>query len=144
MFDLRGLLAPVLASLRLNTRRTSKAVSTWDKEVTADLRQKWVKNFWILEQLRGLGFQRAMMPEVAVNNRARAIALMDAALEICMMGVWIGFQIITGGWSCQLHIARSALADGNVQHHRPLMDNGRDEASRNVSQESCDSDLTWY
>jgi hypothetical protein len=98
----------------------------------------------LLEQLRGLGFQRAMMPEVALNNRARAIALMDAALEICMMGVWIGFQIITGGWSCQLHIARSALADENLQHHRPLMDNGRDEASRNVSQESCHSDLTWY
>ena len=54
-----------------------------------------------------------MMSEDALNDRARAIALMDAALEICMMGVWIGFQIITGGWSCQLLIARSALADEN-------------------------------
>jgi hypothetical protein len=39
------------------------------------------------------------MPEDALNDRARAIALMDAALEICMMGVWIGFQLITEGWS---------------------------------------------
>jgi hypothetical protein len=30
-----------------------------------------------------------------------------------MMGIWIGFQLITGGWSCQLLIARSALADEN-------------------------------
>ena len=74
--------------------------------VPADLRQKWIKNFLMLEQLRGLGFQRAMMPEDALNYRARAIALMDAALDICMMGVWIGFQIILGGWSCQLLIAQ--------------------------------------
>jgi hypothetical protein len=81
--------------------------------VPADLRQKWVKNFWILEQLRGLGFQSAMMPEDSLNDRAIAIVLMDAALEICMMGVWIGFQVITVGWSCQLLIARSALAGDN-------------------------------
>jgi hypothetical protein len=52
---LKGLLAPVIASLRLDTR----AVKTWDEAVAADLRQKWVKNFWLLEQLHGLGFQRA-------------------------------------------------------------------------------------
>ena len=106
MIDLRGLLAPVLASLRLDNRRTSEAVSTWDEAVQVDLRQKWVKNFWLLEQLHGLVFQRAMMPKDALNDRARAIALIDVALEICMMG---GFQIITGGWSCQLLFARSAL-----------------------------------
>ena len=81
-------------------------MNTWDEAVPVDLRQKWVKNFWLLEQLRGFDFQRAMMPEDALNDRARAIALMDAALKICMMGVWIGLQIITGGWSCQLLIAR--------------------------------------
>ena len=53
------------------------------------------------------------MPEDALNERARAIALVDAALEILMMGVWICFQLVGGGWSCQLLIARSALADEN-------------------------------
>jgi hypothetical protein len=50
VFDLWGLLAPVLASRRMDTRRTSKAVNTWDEAVPADLRQQWVKNFWSLEQ----------------------------------------------------------------------------------------------
>ena len=89
VFDLRGLLAPVLASLRLDTKRISKAVNTWDEAVPADLRQKWVNNFWLLEQLCGLGFQRAVTPEDALNDRVRAIALMNVALKICMMGVWI-------------------------------------------------------
>jgi hypothetical protein len=70
VFDLRGLLAPVLASLRMDDKRTSKAVNTWDEAVPADLRQKWVKNFWLLEHLRGLGFQRPVMPEDTLNDRA--------------------------------------------------------------------------
>ena len=57
VFDLMGLLAPVMASLRLDTRNTLKAWKTWDEAVPAALRQKWIKNFWMLEQLRGLGFQ---------------------------------------------------------------------------------------
>ena len=45
VINLRDLIPPVLASLRLDTRRTSNAVSTWDEAVLADLRQKWVSNF---------------------------------------------------------------------------------------------------
>ena len=45
VFDLRGLLAPVLETLRLDSIRTAKAVGTWDEAVPADLRQKWAKNF---------------------------------------------------------------------------------------------------
>ena len=37
MFDLRGLLAPILASLRLDTKRTAKAVGTWDEAMPFDL-----------------------------------------------------------------------------------------------------------
>jgi hypothetical protein len=31
--------------LRLDMRRTSKAVQGWDEEIPADFRQKWIKNF---------------------------------------------------------------------------------------------------
>jgi uncharacterized Zn-finger protein len=32
-------------NLRLDMRRTSKAVQGWDEEIPADIRQKWIKNF---------------------------------------------------------------------------------------------------
>ena len=53
------------------------------------------------------------MPEDAANTRARAIVLVDAALEMLMMTVYIGFELLGGGWSCQLLISRPALADSN-------------------------------
>ena len=113
VFDIMGFLAPIIGGLRLDIRKTAKVVTGWDGEMPAEWRTKWVKNFWILEQLRGMGFNRAIMPKDAANTRARAIVLVDAALEVVMLGVWIGFALLGGGWSCQLLIGRSGLTDEN-------------------------------
>ena len=42
-------LSHVLASLRLDTKKTAKVVGTWDEAVPTDLGEKLVKNvlFWI-------------------------------------------------------------------------------------------------
>ena len=45
-----------------------------------------------------------MMPEDAANSRARMIVLVDAALEELMMTLYIGFERIGVGWSCQILI----------------------------------------
>ena len=69
------------------------------------MRNKWMKKFWILEELRGLSLNRAMMPEDEANSRARMIVLVDAALEELMMTLYIGFERIGVGWSCQILIS---------------------------------------
>ena len=67
----------------------------------------------MIEELRGLGFRKAMMAEDAVNSRARAIVKVAVALGKLMMSVYIGFERLGGGWSCQLLNSRSGLADPN-------------------------------
>ena len=114
IFDIRGPLAPIIGGLRLDIRKTAQVVDGWDGEMPTEWRSKWIKNFWAVEQLRGLGFKRAMMPKTAASSEARAIVLVDAAMDMIMLGVWIGFPLLEGGWSCQLLIARSALADENA------------------------------
>ena len=37
------------------------------------------------------------MPETAISNEARAIILVDAAMEMIIVGVWIGFPLLGGG-----------------------------------------------
>ena len=56
------------------------------------MRSKWVKNFWTLEQLRGIKFTRARMPLNAVDTRMRFITLVDAAQQVLMIRVWTGFR----------------------------------------------------
>ena len=97
VFDPRGFLAPIMGLLRLDTRKTCKLVLGWDDPMLEVMRNKWMQNFWMLEELRGLCFNRAMMPEDAANSRARMIVLVDAALEVRMMSVYIGFELLGGG-----------------------------------------------
>ena len=33
--------------------------------------------------------------------------------DVMMLGVWVGFPLVQGGWSCQLLIGRSGLTDEN-------------------------------
>ena len=109
-FDLRGLLAPVLAGTKNLMRDTVKNTDDWDDEVPSWLRDKWLVEFLRLESLRGIAFNRPIMPENAVNSVIRLITLTDATKTNIMLGVWGGFQLPDNSYSCKLIIGRSLLA----------------------------------
>ena len=112
VWDLTGKLAPLLAGMKVNLRETFLSVGpgNWDEPMPPDLRQKWVKNFWLIEQLRGLKYERAVMPSDAVNTKMRLLSGVDAAQSVLMMGCWGGFELKDGSWSNQLILGRSLLA----------------------------------
>ena len=85
------------------------ATLDWDDAVASDIRNKWVKNFLMMEQLRGLKFSRARMPSTALNTKMRLITLVDGAKELVMVGSYCGFRVEGGGWSNQHLMGRSAM-----------------------------------
>ena len=50
------------------------------------------------------------MPSNAVSMNLRLIGLSDAAKPIIMVGVWGGFELPDGSFSCRLIIGRSILS----------------------------------
>lgn len=76
----------------------------------SDLRQKWVTNFWLVEQLRGMKFNRAVMPIDAVNCDMRLLTSIDAAKHSHIMGCWGGFKLQNVIWSNQLVLGRCLLS----------------------------------
>ena len=60
--------------------------------------------------MRGIGFDRPVMPIEAVDANLRLIALSDAAEPATMVGVWGGFQLPNRNFSCRLIIERSLLS----------------------------------
>ena len=113
IFDIRGFYAPIIAGLRLDIRKVGKLVSGWDDPMPEEWRQKWIQNFWQLEQLRGIGFKRAIMPETATSTQGRLITVVDGAMQVTMNGAYVGFPLKEGGYSCQLIMGKSALADAD-------------------------------
>ena len=66
LFDVTGKFTHISAKLSLDLRRAIKETNDWNEIVSDSLRSKWVYNFFLLEQLRGLKFSRARMPSNAV------------------------------------------------------------------------------
>ena len=116
IFDIQGRLAPILIGMKSDLRQVVRSTSSWDEAMSSELRSKWLANFWTLEKLRGINFQRAVMPEDAINSNMRLITCVDSALEAMMLGCWGGFQLKNGSWSSQLVIGRGLLApsDGTI------------------------------
>ena len=111
VFDIPGKFTPVEVGMKRDLRSSAKLTSSWDDAVPDELRGKWVQNYWMLEKLKGIKFQRARMPETAVNADMDLIIAVDAAMDVKIVGVWCRFRLRDGGNSCQLLIGRSLLVD---------------------------------
>ena len=112
VWDLLGKLTPVMPGMKMDLRETfiQLGPGNWDSAMSPDLRQKWVRNLWTLEQLKGLKFTRAVMPAEAINTKMRVLTGVDAAKQALIMGCWAGFQLKDKSWSNQLLIGRSLLS----------------------------------
>ena len=110
VFDIRGLLAPVLSGTKCLMRDTVKSTEGWDDVIPSALRDRWLLEFLRLENLRGIAFDRPIMPMNAINSDIRLIGLSDASKSNVMLGVWGGFELPDGTFSCKLIIGRSMLA----------------------------------
>ena len=109
IFDIMGKLGVILVSSSVLLRETVKATKGWDDTMEDNLRSKWLEQFMLWEQLRGIHFNRAVMPTDAVDCKLRLIACADAAKPAMVMGAWGGFKKADGTWSCQLMLGRALL-----------------------------------
>ena len=109
VFDLQGKFTPIMVGLKKDLREAVKQTLGWDDAVPDELRSKWVKNFWRLETLKGIKFERARMPESAVSTEMNLIVAVDAAQEVKVVGAWGRFRLKSGEFSCQQIIGRALL-----------------------------------
>jgi hypothetical protein len=115
IFDIVGNLAPVLIKSSVLLRETIKATAGWDDAMPSDLWSKWLKEFILWEQLRGIQFSRAIMPHDAIDTK-RVIVAADSANPAMMIGSWGGFRKTDESWSCQLMLGRALLTAEDSPH----------------------------
>ena len=113
IFDPTGKLGPILGEAKELLRDTIEATSDWDIGMPGELRSKWLRQFMLWEKLRGMKFDRAVMPMDAVDSKLRLIVLADFAKKLHVIGTWGGFKKKSGGWSCRHILSRNLLADKN-------------------------------
>ena len=110
IWDLFGLLTPVLAGVKCLMRETVRQTEDWDSPISSELQNKWLKEFIRIDNLRGISFTRPVMPINAINNKLRLIGLGDASKIYIVTAVYGGFELPDGTFSCSLIIGRGMLA----------------------------------
>ena len=113
IFDLTGKMGPILAEAKDLLRDTIEATTDWDTPMPDNLRNRWLEQFMLWEKLRGLQFERAVMPSDAVDEKMRIIVLGDFAKKLLVVGSWGGFKRKSGSWSCSHILSRYLLSDRN-------------------------------
>ena len=62
-------LEPLKGKLKIDEREAVMITSGWDDAVPSNIRSKWVQNFLLIEQMRGLKFSRARVPRTAIDMK---------------------------------------------------------------------------
>ena len=113
IWDLTGKLGPILAEAKDLLSDTISATDDWVSPMPADIRSRWLSQFLLWEKLKGLRFERAVMPEDALDCKMRLIQKVDAANKMMVQACWGGFKKKSGGWSCQQIVSRTLLSGKN-------------------------------
>ena len=81
----------------------------WDDVLPDDLRGLWSSHFEMLQELKSIRFNRAIVPADAINLQLTTLDFGDASQDLICASIYARFKRKQGDYSCQLIFARSRL-----------------------------------
>ena len=95
---------------------------SWDYVIPDYLRSVWISHFKVMQEIDYLKFQRAVVPEDAVNLELNTIDPADASNKMAYIALYARFLRRNGTYSCQLVFFRSKVVpDGPSQPTAELL-----------------------
>ena len=110
IFDLTGKRTPITAATRIDLHTLVKRGLSWDH----DLRSVWVSHFNMMQEIGNLRFQRAFVPEDAVDLDINTIDAADASNKMVCGAIYARFLRRNGTYSCQLVFSRSKVVPDGI------------------------------
>ena len=109
VFDIQGLVAPILGGIKIDVSELHKHVPKWDDPIPSQFKEIWVKNFEVIDELRHLRYRRAVVPSDALNLDIETIEIADAGERLICAAIYVRFKRRNGTHSCQLIMARTKV-----------------------------------
>ena len=118
IFDLTGKITPITAALKIDLRELTNRKLDWDDVIPDNLRPIWDSNFQLIQEINQLKFNRAIVPDDAVNLEINTIDSGDASKSIVCVAIHARFLKKDGSYSCQLVFSRSRLVPEGMTQPR--------------------------
>ena len=109
IYDLTGKLAPITLKFKDGLRKLIDENPSWDEPISPRQRLLWIENFRIIQNVKDIIYIRCTIPENATSLKARIYILCDAADGGVMVGVYAGFPLPDGSWSCNNLLGKGLL-----------------------------------
>ena len=109
VFDIHGLVAPIMGGIKLDVSDLHKICLKWDDPIPSQLKELWIRNFNLIDELKSLRFHRAVVPPDAVNLDIETIETADAGERLVCAAIYARFLRKDGSYSCQLILARTKI-----------------------------------
>ena len=79
IFDPLGRVTPIVCGMKLDIHKLNTRRLHWDDKIPEDIRQNWVNNFGMIQEISGIRFHRAIVPNDAINLDIETIETADAS-----------------------------------------------------------------
>ena len=109
VYDMYGKIEPLKLRLKYDLRRLIYDNPSWDDPISSIMLVRWTKNFKLVLDCKDFLYSRCIVPDNALNLKARIHILCDAADGGIMIGVYAGFQTNNNTWTCNNILGRSML-----------------------------------
>ena len=109
VFDLTGLLTPIVATLKLDLHTLVVQNLNWDDVLPDNLRNVWLSHFEMMTEIKDLQYNRAVVPDDAISLDINTLEFGDASKDLICIAIYVRFMRKCGIYSCQLIFARSRL-----------------------------------
>ncbi|XP_066922618.1 uncharacterized protein [Clytia hemisphaerica] len=90
----------------------------WDDILPNDLRNLWSSRFEMIQDIKSIRFNRAIVPLDAVDLNITTLDFGDASQDLICASIYAGFKRKQGDYSCQLIFARSRLVPDDYTQPR--------------------------
>ena len=118
IFDLTGLVTPLIAGMKLDLHELNVKKLNWDDVLPANLQSIWESHFQMMSEMKNLRYQRAIIPEDAVDLNLTTLDFGDASQSLACVAIYARFKRKNAGFSCQLIFSKSRLIPDHMSQPR--------------------------
>ena len=118
IFDLTGLLAPLMAGMKEDLHELTARKLHWDDVLPNNLQAIWKSHFEMISEMKNIRFKRAVVPHDAVDLNITTLDFGDASESLSCVDIYVRFKRRSGAYSCQLVFAKSKLIPDNTTQPR--------------------------
>ena len=114
IYNLTGLITPITAGMKIDLHTLVQRKLNWDDAIPDDLRPLWETHFQMMQEIKNIKFNRAIIPKDAISLNINTVDTGDASKNIARVAIYARCERSNGEFSCQLIFSRSKLVPDSM------------------------------